>query len=157
MPLSTIACDDDAVVLAWRLALPAERVWSAFRPTLLPQWLGRPVECDVRPGGALVVDHGEGYLSRSEVVEADEPRRLVLTWEFPDEPRSRLCLDLRPDDVGTVVELRHDGLGELARSYSVGWATHLTFLEAALGGVPIALSQFWELHATLTTLAEWAR
>lgn len=153
MPLSMISTDGGTLVVAWSFSVPAQAVWAGFDdPAVLSQWLGKPIECDVRPGGKLVVDHGEGYLSRSAVTEAKEPDRLVMTWEFPDEPESQITIEFRPLDTGTVVELVHHGLGDLIGSYAPGWVTHLTFLEAAVAGVPIPTSQFWALHATFESL-----
>lgn len=153
MPLSAISTDDGRLVVVWALSLPAQAVWAGFDdPTLLSQWLGQPIECDVRPGGSLIVDHGEGYLSRSAVTEAKKPHRLAMTWEFPEEPESRIGIELRPSDTGTVVELAHYGLGELVGSYGPGWMAHLTFLEAAVAGVPIPTSNFWKLQATFESL-----
>lgn len=85
--------------------------------TRLSLWLGQCIECDVRSDGRLVVDHGDGYLCRSVVTEAHEPHRLAMTWEFPDEPESRIGIELRPSVAGTVVELAHHGLGDLVGSY----------------------------------------
>jgi uncharacterized protein YndB with AHSA1/START domain len=153
MPLSTISTDDDALVIAWSLSVPAQAVWGGFNdPALLSQWLGQSIECDIRPGGRLVVDHGEGHLSRSAVTEAKEPHRLVMTWKFPDEPESWIAIEFRPLDAGTGVSLKHHGLGDLVGSYGPGWITHLTFLEAAVAGVPIPTSHFWKLHATIESL-----
>lgn len=153
MPLTTISTDDRALVITWSLSVPAQAVWAGFSdPTLLSQWLGRSTECDVRSGGRLVVNHGDGYLSRSAVIEAEEPNRLAMTWEFPDEPESQITINLRPFDEGTVVELSHRGLGDRIGSYGPGWITHLTFLEAALAGVPIPTSNFWKLNATFASL-----
>jgi uncharacterized protein YndB with AHSA1/START domain len=87
MPLSTISTDDGALVVAWSLSMPAQAVWAGFNdPALLSQWLGLAIECDVRPGGRLVVDHGEGYLSRSSVTEAKEPHRLGPVLRIVAEP-----------------------------------------------------------------------
>lgn len=153
MPLSTVSTDDGGLVVVWSLSAPARAVWGGFDdPAMLSQWLGQSIECDVRPGGSLVVDHGEGYLSRSAVTEAEQPHRLAMTWKFPDEPESRIAVEFRPSDAGTVVSLEHHGLGDLVGSYGPGWITHLTFLEAAVAGVPIPTSQFWTLHATIESL-----
>lgn len=153
MPLSAISTDDGALVVAWALSLPPQAVWAVFDdPALLSQWLGQPVECDVRPGGRLVVDHGEGYLSRSAVTEAKAPHRLAMTWAFPGEPESQIDIDLRPSGGATVMELAHHGLNDLIGSYCPGWITHLTFLEAAVVGVPLPMASFWQLHATFASL-----
>lgn len=150
MPLTTISTEDGALVITWSFSVPAQAVWAGFSdPTLLSQWLGQSTECDIRSGGMLVVDHGDGYLSRSAVTE---PHRLAMTWEFADEPESQIGIELRPSGAGTVVELAHHGLGDRVGSYAPGWITHLTFLEAALAGVPIPTSHFWKLHATFESL-----
>jgi uncharacterized protein YndB with AHSA1/START domain len=129
-------------------------VWAAWtEPAILSLWLGTAIECDIRVGGRLVVDHGEGTFSRSEIAEADAPHRLVMTWDFPDEAPSRLFVSVAPADEGSFLTLTHEHLGALDRSYESGWITHLTFLEAAAFGDPIPISQFWKLHATVEALS----
>ncbi|WP_162237709.1 SRPBCC domain-containing protein [Agreia sp. Leaf244] len=153
MPLSSTSCSGGVVSLAWAIAAPPETVWSAwFDPTVLPQWLGSPVECDVRAGGRLVVDHGDGTLSRSEILDAAAPHRLVMTWEFPDEAPSKVSVAIVSEGEGTLLTLAHEQLGDLASSYESGWMTHLTFLEAAVEGDPLPTSQFWKLHESFRRL-----
>src|SRR3984885_10083815 len=101
--------------------------------------------------GRLVIDHGQGQLSRSEVTEAEAPHRLTMTWEFPDEPRSRVAVELRESDEGAAAKLTHTG-PDLAASYGPGWTTHLTYLEAAVQGETTPPSQFWKLYATFAAL-----
>lgn len=154
MSLTSISSGNGALVIAWSFAAPAQTVWAGFNDrTLLPQWLGQPLECDVRAGGSIVVDHGGGTLSRSIVTEVNPPRRLVMSWEFPNEPESRIAFTLRPSDSGTTMELLHSGLGDLVGSYGPGWITHLTFLEAAVDGAPLPWSQFWPVYASLEALS----
>ena len=153
MPLSSSTGSGGVVSLAWSLEALPERVWSAWTdPALLPQWLGAAVECDIRAGGLLVVDHGEDTLSRSEILDAAAPHRLQLTWEFPEEAPSRLSITLESVDDRTQLQLVHSQLGSLEKSYEVGWMTHLTFLEAAVAGDPLPISQFWKLHDTFRAL-----
>lgn len=153
MPLSSTSCSGGVVSLAWSLEAPPERVWSAWTDSaMLPQWLGTAVECDIREGGLLVVDHGEGTLSRSEILDTAAPHRLQLTWEFPNEAPSRLSITLKGADDGTQLHLVHSQLGSLEKSYEAGWMTHLTFLEAAVEGDPLPISQFWKLHDTFRSL-----
>ncbi|MFS4504924.1 SRPBCC domain-containing protein [Clavibacter sp. Sh2141] len=150
MPLVAVSPRAGAVGISWSFAHPPAAVWAALtEPVSIGHWLGEVVECDLRPGGSLIVDHGEGYRSRSTVLEADAPRRLAMTWEFPDEPASEVAFTLRASDDGTVLDLAHTGLDELVGSYRVGWITHLTYLEAVTDGVPLPASQFWSLHETL--------
>ncbi|MBO3085393.1 SRPBCC domain-containing protein [Cellulomonas fengjieae] len=153
MPLSRLSTRPGALTLTWSFSAPMEDVWVGLTdPALVAQWLGRPTQYDVRLGGALVVDHGDGFLSRSVVTELEPARRLAMTWDFPDEPASVVGFTLRPSGAGTVLELAHDGLGELVAAYGPGWVTHLTYLEAAVAGAPIPRAQFWALHATFELL-----
>ena len=134
MPLSALALNNGAVVVSWSFQAPIEAVWRGLTdPALLSRWLGTAVETDIRTGGRLVIDHGEGQLSRSEVIEAEAPHRLTMTWEFPGEPRSRVAVELRESDEGAAAKLTHTG-PDLAASYGPGWTTHLTYLEAAVQG-----------------------
>lgn len=119
---------------------------------LVSRWLGEAVECDLTPGGRLVVDHGEGLLSHSRILESSPPHRLVMTWEFPHEAPSQLSVTVERVADGSMLTLVHGQLAHLDRSYETGWMTHLTFLEAAVADDPIPESQFWKLHATFQAL-----
>lgn len=154
MPLTAVSTTADALVVTWSLPAPPESVWAGWSdPALLAQWLGRPIECDLEPGGRLVIDHGDGYLSCSTVTDVERDRRVGMTWTFPDEPESRIVIELRPGEAGTELELAHRDLGSgLVDSYAPGWITHLTFLEAAVAGTPLPLAHFWQLYATVDSL-----
>jgi uncharacterized protein YndB with AHSA1/START domain len=150
MPLVAVSPGTDAVGIPWSFACPPAVLWAALtEPASIAQWLGDAVECDIRPGGSLVVDHDEGYRSRSTVIEVAPPRLLVMTWEFPNEPASEVAFTLRESGDGTVLELAHAVAPELTASYRVGWIVHLTYLESVLDEAPLPASQFWKLHATL--------
>jgi len=152
MSLSALSLNNGAVVVSWSFQAPVEAVWRGLTdPALLSQWLGTAVEADVRTGGRLVIDHGEGQLSRSEVTTAEAPHRLIMTWEFPGEPRSRVAVELSESDEGCAATLTHTG-PDLAASYGPGWTTHLTYLEAAVHGDAIPPSQFWKLYTTFAAL-----
>lgn len=153
MPLSQYSMADDVLTVSWAFPVPQQDVWNAFRqPTLLFQWLGRATECDLRPGGRVLIDHGDGFRSKSLVLTANEPELLAMTWNFPDEPESQLEFSLDPTEQGSTLELRHLKLGDLTGAYLPGWLTHLTFLEAAVSGTPLPAAQFWPLHSTLQAL-----
>ncbi|MDM7989040.1 SRPBCC domain-containing protein [Arthrobacter sp. zg-Y877] len=149
MPLTSLSTADGTLLISWAFPAPAQAVWAGFTDAaLLSQWLGRPTECDVRPRGMVSVDHGGGYLSRSVITDMDRPRKLAMSWEFPEEPESRIVIQLRGTDTGTVMNFAHHDLGTLVDSYGPGWITHLTYMEAAVAGTAIPASQFWSLHAT---------
>ncbi|MFT2693478.1 SRPBCC domain-containing protein [Clavibacter zhangzhiyongii] len=150
MPLVAASPRPGVVWISWSFARSPDAVWSALTdPAAIARWLGDPVTCDIRPGGELVVDHGDGVRSRSDMSAAEPPHHLAMTWAFPDEPTSEVTFTIRAHDDGAVLELAHAVIADLADSYRVGWLTHLTYLEAVVDGDPLPASQFWKLHATL--------
>ena len=153
MPLTSVFAGDGSLIITWSFAVPIQAVWTGLTDlSVLSQWLGRPIECDIRAGGSIVVDHSGDCLSCSVITEIQEPHRLAMTWAFPGEPESRIVIRLRAGEEGTVMEFEHHGLGRLVDSYGPGWITHLTYLEAALNGVALPAPQFWPLYATFETL-----
>lgn len=157
MPLVDHDGRDRSVNLVWELGADPTTVWRHLTDVeRLPEWLGRRVEGGFVPWGTdLVVDHGDGHLSRSTIMGADEGQNLTMTWEFPDEPPSTVMFVLRAgslygqsDDGGTVLRLTHDDLGDLTATYLPGWITHLTFFEASLSGHPLPREMFWRLYET---------
>ena len=119
---------------------------------LLGQWLGELVSGAVEAESDFVVNHGDDYCCRSTVVTCAEPGRLDFTWHFPDEPASKVALELDGSEGVTDVRLSHSGLGDLAESYRDGWCVHLSYLEAAALGTPLPPSMFWRLHGTMAQL-----
>jgi uncharacterized protein YndB with AHSA1/START domain len=141
------------VSLTWRMDVSRERVWQCLTNVdLLGQWLGKVVSGAVAPESEFVVDHGDDYCCRSTVVAYSEPTRLGFTWDFPDEPASKVEMRLEETAGKTDLRLSHGGLGDLAESYRDGWCVHLTYLEAAALGAPLPPSMFWRLHGTMAQL-----
>lgn len=163
----------DVLSIGWLFPQTQSSVWTHLTTSEnVHEWLGRPTTFDTRVGGEIIVDHDDGYLCRSEVLSVthdDDPShtgRVELSWEFPDEPPSRVSLrifdsDNRSDD-GTShtpsagLVLQHFDLGTLIDSYVAGWLTHLTYFEASLEGRPIPPGQFWALCATFDQLRDSA-
>ncbi len=159
----------DVLTIEWSLGYAQSSVWKHLTdPKTLNEWLGRPMTFDARAGGEIIVDHDDGYLCRSEVLSVSHDHgtshasSVELSWEFPDEPPSRLSLRVFDSDSGvddgtghtpiTGLLLQHYGLGSLIDSYVAGWLTHLTYFEASLGATPLPPGQFWALCATLERL-----
>lgn len=153
MPLIAITDDDDALALTWRMACQLEKAWAAIAdPASVAQWLGTVIEGDLGTADHVVVDHGDGYLCRSELIRREPPQTVEFTWNFPDEPASTVRISLEANEGGTKLRLVHQGLGALVPSYRLGWCVHLTYLEAAALGEPLPPSMFWSLHDTLARL-----
>jgi uncharacterized protein YndB with AHSA1/START domain len=152
VPLVQIAESVD-VSLNWRIEVPRTRVWECItHADLLSQWLGELVSGAVGAESNFVVNHGDDYCCRSTVVACAEPSRLDFTWHFPDEPPSKVALELEESGGITDLRLSHCALGGLAGSYRDGWCVHLTYLEAAALGTPLPPSMFWRLHGTVAQL-----
>jgi uncharacterized protein YndB with AHSA1/START domain len=139
--------------LNWRIEAPKTRVWECITDAdLLSQWLGELVSGAVGVESSFVVNHGGGYCCRSTVLAWVEPCRLDFTWQFPDEPPSKVALELKEQGGITDLRLSHTALGDLAESYRDGWCVHLSYLEAAALGTPLPASMFWRLHSTVAQL-----
>ena len=79
--------------ITWQLELDAESTWRHLVDLdKWPAWLGSPIEGDLQPGAQLIVDHGDGYLCTSEVESVESEHSFVMSWSFPDEPRTWLEL-----------------------------------------------------------------
>jgi uncharacterized protein YndB with AHSA1/START domain len=107
------------------------------------RWFGRSATIDARPGGAYRTELSDQIVAAGEIVEIDEPHRVVLTfgWEGNEAVppgSSRVEITLEPDGDETVVRLLHDGLpdGE-AEQHGEGWDFFLPRLATlAAGGDP---------------------
>ncbi|MGO3135915.1 SRPBCC domain-containing protein [Agrococcus casei] len=143
---------DDLVLERWFDA-GADAVWSHLTDvTRLDEWLGHPLESAPAVGGVMSIDHGGGYICTSVIENCDtEQRSLIVSWSFPDEPQTRVSVQVA--SMGSCAQsrltLRHAGLGDLRDEYAHGWATHLAYFEASLGGLPLDLAEFWSVHAAL--------
>ncbi len=118
-------------------------VWQALsQPTGLSAWLGRPEGPPLGRGVVFHLWHEEQFCSRHEVLDWVPPRRMTMTWEFPDESTSRVQLTVEPDAVGAVVSLEHESTDDPV-AYAAGWHVHLDFLAEYLRGRPRAFEDFW--------------
>ncbi len=87
-------------------ALP-ERVWAALtEAAMVSVWLGRgkPAEVDLRPGGRMVVDHGEHGSLLARFVRVEEPA---------DGSATLVEFALHPEDGGTRLTVTESGFAAL--------------------------------------------
>lgn len=121
-----------------------ERIWTALvRPMSLATWLGRVVEGNPGPGPGFALEHSGGQRSRHTVRRWERPRRLALTWDFPDEARSSVGFDLEVLPEGTRITVVHEDLDDPA-SYAAGWHRHLQYLAAHVDGDALPWEEFWD-------------
>ncbi len=117
------------------------RVWRALTdPDELGDWLGGPVELEMRPGSNGTVVDDEGTLRHALIRDVDPERRLSLRWWPTDGdgmggPVSEVTFELCPTESGTRLVVTE------------------TPLEPTTAQASIAKASYWE--ARLDTL--WLR
>ncbi len=126
------------------IASTPEKVWDALLdPETTAEYWQHENLSDWRPGSAWTHRRTDGSKSVDlvgKVVECSRPRRLVLTWAFPedeaqDEKHSRVTIDIGP--VAGVVRLTvtHDRLepgSKMLQGISAGWPKVLSSLKSLL-------------------------
>ena len=89
---------------------------------------------DLRAGGSVDLDFGEGGTAGGEIVDLVPGRALEYRWRFAGEPDSTVRFELDAvDEATTKLRLEHRLLpADQAVGYGAGWHAHLEQLEAAL-------------------------
>ena len=137
------------------IAAPVETVWEVLTdPAHVGTWFGtgKPAEVALRPGGVMVLDHGEHGAYRTRIVEVDQPRALSYRWAsaYPgvlaDEHNSTLVeFTLTPEGGGTRLRVVESGFSRLSippervadagyESHSEGWSGVLSKLAGYIAG-----------------------
>ncbi|MER2133199.1 MAG: SRPBCC domain-containing protein [Arthrobacter sp.] len=153
MPHTDSSLDTAAerVSISWHLDASPDQVWWGLTdPEALPQWIGRLVSGQFETGSTVIIEHAEDYCCTSRILDCAPESLLAMTWDFPDEPVSRLRMELTPAGTGTQLVLRHEALGTEAGSYLPGWHTHLLYLDGVLAGEPRPMAEFWATYKTVT-------
>jgi len=96
-----------------------ENVWAVLtEPAHVGEWFGQgaPAEIDLRPGGIMVLDHGEHGTFPTTIVTVDPPRRFTYRWasgfpgEVANEANSTLVeFTLEPESGGTRLKVVESG------------------------------------------------
>ena len=99
------------------IAAPIDRVWQVVTaPEHVGVWFGQgqPAKIDLRPGGTMVLDHGEHGVFPTRIVTVEEPHRFSYRWAsaFPASVRSRgqCCGPCRASRQSLRVPARRAGL-----------------------------------------------
>jgi len=102
------------------------------------KWWGAGSTVDSRPGGALRIQHSNGFVSDGEVLEVAAPERFVFTFSLQGkEPvaaeDSRVTIRLEQQDAGTMLRLTHEVADPVMRDLMVqGWRFHFSLFANAV-------------------------
>lgn len=133
-----------------------EKLWEALTAPEWTRryWAGTHQESDWTPGSpwrAMIPDGRVG--DSGEILEADPPRRLVLTWrnefvpEMREEGHSRLTYEIEPAGSAVKLTLVHEidrDPSKLIEAVSTGWPHILASLKSLLEtGQAIAETASW--------------
>lgn len=133
-----------------------EQVWEALTSPEFTRkyWAGTAVTSTFVPGAEWKLMIPDGRIGDAgQVVEADRPRKLVVTWrnefllELKDEGPSRCTFEL--EELGAMVRLSvlHESELEdskLIRNVSMGWPVILSSLKSLLEtGEPLPGTSEW--------------
>jgi len=114
---------------AIEIGAPPEIVFRFFTdPIRFAAWWGAGSEIDCRPGGKVRIRYPDGTLASGEVVDVDEPDRIVFTYGYEGEGKpiapgaSRVTVTLSEVERGTRVHLRHDvPTPDVRDAHVAGW------------------------------------
>lgn len=101
----------------------------------MQRWLA-PAKVDLRFGGRVDIDFGEGGAAGGEIIDLVPGEALEYRWRFTGEPDSIVRFELEVIDAKTTrLRLSHRMLPvDQATGYGAGWHAHLDQLEAAVTG-----------------------
>lgn len=134
-----------------RLTHPPEKVWRALtEPDQLSQWYPfRAARIELRVGGGISFDDGQGTTFDATITELDAPRVFAFSVADPDVPGgrerdNRLRFELRPDGNGCRLLFTHVFDDRpAAASYAAGWHACLDALDAVVDGRPVEMANVW--------------
>ena len=121
-----------------KISAPIERVWSVLTESShIGTWFGTgaPAEIDLRPGGVMMLDHGEHGTYPTLIVNVDPPRAFSYRWAsaYPgvlatQENSTLVEFTLEPATDGTLLRVVESGFNALAipaeRERSAGFQSH---------------------------------
>ncbi|HEX9746670.1 MAG TPA: SRPBCC domain-containing protein [bacterium] len=118
---------------------PVDKVWTALTDkSYLRKYLAKEAEFDLRVGGDI--SFGWDIGGPKKILEIDENRKFSYSWQFPEEPESKVVWELEPVDGKTRVRFTHEGIQEISKydyhGYIAGWMSVVSMLRAVLENPP---------------------
>jgi uncharacterized protein YndB with AHSA1/START domain len=116
-----------------------ETVFGFFTDSALwAKWWGAGSTVDAKPGGALRIQHSNGFVSDGQVLEIAAPERFVFTFSLQGQKPvlaedSRVTIRLEQQDAGTMLKLTHEVADSVVRDQLVqGWRFHFSLFANAV-------------------------
>jgi uncharacterized protein YndB with AHSA1/START domain len=120
------------------ISAPIERVWAVLtEPAPVGTWFGcgEPAEIDLRPGGVMVLDHGEHGIFPTLIVHVEPPRAFSYRWASAysgvtatEENSTLVEFTLEPVAQGTLLRVVESGFAKLVipvdREATAGYESH---------------------------------
>lgn len=137
-PMGKMGAGDGLPEVTFERVLDAaiDKVWAMVATEEgLEKWLA-PTRVDLRFGGSLDVDFGDGGVVGGEIIDLIPGVALEYHWRFIGEPDSIVRFELEAIDPKTTrLRLHHRMLPpDQAAGYAAGWHAYLDRLAAALDG-----------------------
>jgi uncharacterized protein YndB with AHSA1/START domain len=114
---------DDRIEREITINAPIERVWAVLtEPDLVSQWFspGKPAEVDLRQGGSMRFNHGEGLDFPARIVRLEPPTHLAYRWasgypgaDVSEDNSTIVEFTLEPVDGTTRLHLVESGFAKL--------------------------------------------
>ena len=129
------------------IAAPIERVWSVLTSSEhIGAWFGRgePTPIDLRPGGIMILDHGEHGTFPTRIETVQPPNRFAYRWasahpgvQATEENSTLVEFTLTPEGAGTRLSLLETGFATLVippeREATAGYESHRAGWAEVLG------------------------
>lgn len=120
--------------------VPIDCVWHALTdPGMIERWLMTPDGYEAKVGARFILRETQRTDCRGqvqcEVLELSPPNRMVWSWRGAEDPTTtRLVIDLKADERGTRLTLRHTGESDepTVRGTTDGWTDKLGALAELL-------------------------
>ena len=131
---------DDGLRYELRIEAPPAIVWRSWTEAdRLVRWMGKVATVDLREGGEVRVDYGQGDVVTGTYTAVEPDQRLAFTWgwETPDGRMEagwvEVELEALDGGVATLLRLHHGGLDAPSRkSHAEGWDHFLPRLVEAV-------------------------
>ena len=140
-----------SIRIAWEFSHPPVKVWQAWTdPSIAKLWLGSDpngtvldarfdVQINCSFSVTFVNSDGTEFTCHGIYKEVNEPKRLVFTWGWANQPdvAELISLQFAPNEHGTLMRFEQSNIDPQTtlHNYEEGWRSTFQKLERALGTI----------------------